>query len=408
MPAEQRAALIGSFGHMRPDDIFELHRDTSRDGTHATSPISTQAPAHHMSSSGHESSRRSSSPASGLSGPPHSIPVQMAQAAGLHPGPTPPLQLHMSAGYSPAPGFLGPQQSQLLAPRPAAFAGSRQHAAPRGCGPDAIKLFVGNIPKHYTENQLRPFFETVGPVAELVILRDRMTHESKGGAFLWYTCLAHADLAMSRFNLSHVLPDPTGHMTRPLVVRPANLRPGAGMPLTRSPMQQAMAYPDPAGPGQQALMYTTGRQVPALGRSRSWQSDQSSPWQADLPGQQQVLLSQGPGQMAGLLSPPAMSAQPPLLPSTPLVAAGQQQQQLLPAGGPGPGPAVTLSLQLSNQQVATISEHLYSVQAISGAGVSTTPMAAGLTSLLVSGSEAQVEHAKQMVLELLSHGYIIA
>lgn len=48
-----------------------------------------------------------------------------------------------------------------------------------GCAPDAIKLFVGSIPKSYTESQLLPFFETVGKVIDLVIVRDKVTRESK-------------------------------------------------------------------------------------------------------------------------------------------------------------------------------------------------------------------------------------
>lgn len=36
---------------------------------------------------------------------------------------------------------------------------------PPGCAPDAYKLFVGNIPKNYTEEELRPFFESVGQVS---------------------------------------------------------------------------------------------------------------------------------------------------------------------------------------------------------------------------------------------------
>ena len=36
---------------------------------------------------------------------------------------------------------------------------------PNGCAPDAIKLFVGNIPKTCTEEQLMPFFETIGNVS---------------------------------------------------------------------------------------------------------------------------------------------------------------------------------------------------------------------------------------------------
>jgi hypothetical protein len=36
-------------------------------------------------------------------------------------------------------------------------------------------------------------FETIGPVRELVVLRDRMTQESKGSAFVWYASGADAD-----------------------------------------------------------------------------------------------------------------------------------------------------------------------------------------------------------------------
>ena len=35
---------------------------------------------------------------------------------------------------------------------------------PPGCAPDAIKLFVGNVPKSCSEEQIRPFFETIGKV----------------------------------------------------------------------------------------------------------------------------------------------------------------------------------------------------------------------------------------------------
>ena len=39
-----------------------------------------------------------------------------------------------------------------------------QETPPAGCSPDAIKLFVGNLPKSCTEEQLMPFFETIGKV----------------------------------------------------------------------------------------------------------------------------------------------------------------------------------------------------------------------------------------------------
>lgn len=36
-------------------------------------------------------------------------------------------------------------------------------------------------------------FESIGPVKELVVLRDRATQESKGSAFVWYATGADAD-----------------------------------------------------------------------------------------------------------------------------------------------------------------------------------------------------------------------
>ncbi len=37
--------------------------------------------------------------------------------------------------------------------------GSVVDMPPLGCDPDAIKLFVGNVPLHYTEQQLMPVFQ---------------------------------------------------------------------------------------------------------------------------------------------------------------------------------------------------------------------------------------------------------
>lgn len=93
---------------------------------------------------------------------------------------------------------------------------------PLGCNPDAMKLFVGNIPKSYTADSLRPLFESIGTVVELVVVRDKLTDESKGSAFVWYQTRSEAERAIAELHLRRVLQDPTGEQDRPLVVRRAN------------------------------------------------------------------------------------------------------------------------------------------------------------------------------------------
>lgn len=46
--------------------------------------------------------------------------------------------------------------------------------------PDAIKMFVGQIPRNMDENDLRKMFEDYGPVYQLNVLRDKNTGQSKG------------------------------------------------------------------------------------------------------------------------------------------------------------------------------------------------------------------------------------
>jgi hypothetical protein len=41
------------------------------------------------------------------------------------------------------------------------------------------------LPHPPAPQELRPLFESVGQVMELVVVRDKTTHESKGSAFVW-------------------------------------------------------------------------------------------------------------------------------------------------------------------------------------------------------------------------------
>ena len=49
--------------------------------------------------------------------------------------------------------------------------------------PDAIKMFVGQIPRHWDENDLKNLFEEFGPIHSMNILRDKITGQSRGEGF---------------------------------------------------------------------------------------------------------------------------------------------------------------------------------------------------------------------------------
>lgn len=103
-----------------------------------------------------------------------------------------------------------------------ATARETQEPPPAGCDADAIKLFVGNIPKTMSEHQLRQLLELVGKIVHLEIKKARLTHI----AFVWYATRHSAEHAILHFKaMHHILPDLSEGQERPLVVRRAKVRP---------------------------------------------------------------------------------------------------------------------------------------------------------------------------------------
>ena len=63
-----------------------------------------------------------------------------------------------------------------------------------------VMLYVGNLSKSTTEEELKTLFTQVGEVTSLRIMKDNSNGESRGFGFLTMSAQSEADSAVSRFN----------------------------------------------------------------------------------------------------------------------------------------------------------------------------------------------------------------
>jgi RNA recognition motif-containing protein len=79
-----------------------------------------------------------------------------------------------------------------------------------------VRLYVGNLAKSTTEDELKTLFAQAGSVASVEVVKDRASGESKGFAFITMNDQAEADKAISMFN-AHSL---GGHELKVNVAKP--------------------------------------------------------------------------------------------------------------------------------------------------------------------------------------------
>jgi RNA recognition motif-containing protein len=108
-----------------------------------------------------------------------------------------------------------------------------------------VRLFVGNLPYHTTEAELREHFSAVGPISYFSLPTDRESGQPRGFAFIEFNDRAQAEEAIRRFNNQSF----KGRTLAVNEARPRDDRPPASAPVRPSVSRpSSTAEPDVSYP----------------------------------------------------------------------------------------------------------------------------------------------------------------
>lgn len=135
---------------------------------------------------------------------------------------------------APAPAAPAPAANGAQPPQPGQEGAAAQPPPPPAAAPAApanpvdgvavpkavedddaipLRLFVGQLPKTLTEEELKAIFEPFGPVHSTEIVRVKPTGESRGCGFVVVESKVVADKAIEALNAKRVVP-PVRSITR--------------------------------------------------------------------------------------------------------------------------------------------------------------------------------------------------
>ncbi len=90
------------------------------------------------------------------------------------------------------------------------------------CSGDAVKIFVGQVPRNMEEADLFPIFERFGPMEDVAIIRDKHTGQHRGCGFVTFCSKESADACEQEMHNNYVFPGGK----RPVQIRPAGRKDG--------------------------------------------------------------------------------------------------------------------------------------------------------------------------------------